>query len=326
MASQRRPDSRALGLLAALKQAPGRFDFYQALRRLECAYRDRPRLGEARHPQEEPVRLSQEASLAFAPTPISAFEWEGEETPRLVTRFFGLFGPHGPLPLHLTEYVRDRVRNAHDKTLQRFADVFHHRMLALYYRAFANAEPTLEHDRPASDRFVGYLGALIGRSSPERVQLFYAGRLAAQPKNAEGLAAVIGDFFRVPCSIEEFVGEWIEVPETSRWRLGGSALGAGTTLGARAWLCQGKFRVVIGPISQERFDELLPGTPTFEKLESLVKNYAGDELAWDVRLIVDETRQPWSLGKRSRLGWTTSLGKSKKSGSIVVKEASNGRD
>ena len=31
--------------------------------------------------------------------------------PRLLVHFFGLFGPDGPLPLHLTEYARDRRRN-----------------------------------------------------------------------------------------------------------------------------------------------------------------------------------------------------------------------
>jgi type VI secretion system protein ImpH len=79
--------------------------------------------------------------------------------------------------------------------------------------------------------------------------------------------------------------------------------------------------VVLGPVPQHRFEQLLPGGREFEKLEGLVKSYAGDQLAWDVRLIVDETREPWSLGKRSRLGWTTSLGKSKKSGTIVVRES-----
>ena len=41
----------------ALRKSPTEFDFFQVLRRLECAYRDRPRLGESVRPAEEPVRL-----------------------------------------------------------------------------------------------------------------------------------------------------------------------------------------------------------------------------------------------------------------------------
>jgi predicted component of type VI protein secretion system len=57
--------------------------------------------------------------------------------PRLGVRFFGLTGPQGPMPLHFTEYVRERARNHGDPTLARFLDLFHHRLLSLFYRAWA---------------------------------------------------------------------------------------------------------------------------------------------------------------------------------------------
>ena len=74
MASESGPDARALSLLAALEQHPDGFDLFQALRRVECAFPDRPRLGEALHAAEEPVRLAQEPSLAFAVSVIAALE------------------------------------------------------------------------------------------------------------------------------------------------------------------------------------------------------------------------------------------------------------
>lgn len=60
---------------------------------------------------------------------------------RLEQFFFGLGGPNGPLPLHLTEYMRERQRNHADPTSKRFLDVFHHRLLSLFYRAWAEARP-----------------------------------------------------------------------------------------------------------------------------------------------------------------------------------------
>src|SRR6478609_2460492 len=73
--------------------------------------------------------------------------------PRLYVTFGGMFGPQGPLPLHLTEYARDRIINSADPTFARFLDIFHHRMLSLVYRAWADAQPTVQFDRPESDRF-----------------------------------------------------------------------------------------------------------------------------------------------------------------------------
>ena len=73
-----------LALFAALARAPWSFDFFQALRRIEGVSADRPRLGKALRPSDEPVRLSQEASVAFAPSTLSAFEeQDGGLPPRL---------------------------------------------------------------------------------------------------------------------------------------------------------------------------------------------------------------------------------------------------
>jgi len=41
----------------------------------------------------------------------------------------------------------------------------------------------------------------------------------------------------------------------------------------------------------------------------VIRNYVGDELAWDVQLILRREEVPLlNLGRSSRLGWTTWLG------------------
>jgi type VI secretion system protein ImpH len=307
----------------ALRQAPTAFDFFQALRRLECAYPEKPRLGESVRPAEEPVRLGQEPSLGFAPSPLAAFlPGIDGAAPRLQVSFLGLAGPNGPLPLHLTEYVRDRQRNANDPTLARFFDVFHHRILSLFYRAWANSQPTVSRDRPADDPFVTYVGALLGLAMPglqrrdafpDEAKLFYAGRLAAQTRNAEGLQAMVGDHFKLRATVEEFVGSWVDLPESERWHLGrgpeGMRLGHSTNMGARAWNRQTKFRLVLGPLGRKQFQSLLPEGEALPQLQALVRNYVGDSLEWDLRLILDErTEQPLRLGG-ARLGWDAWLGR-----------------
>jgi type VI secretion system protein ImpH len=306
--------------LHELARAPHEFDFFQALRRLEVLTSDssdRPRFGAALRPVDEPIRLGQEPSLSFAPSSLARLSLGAEGAPpRLAVSFFGLLGPNGPLPLHLSEYARDRQRNSDDPTMVRFFDLFHHRMLMLFYRAWAGGQPTVSHDRPATDRFELYVGALAGfglpalRSRdafPDSAKFFYAGRLAAQSRNAEGLGAIVGDFFSMAARIQPFVGEWLEVPTDHRWRLGiardRGRLGVSATLGTHVWSRQQKFQVVLGPLSRSQFQRMLPGGSGLPKLAALVRNYVGDELRWDLRLILEErVEEPWHLG-RSRLAW-----------------------
>src|SRR4051794_8814689 len=151
-----------------LREKPHFYNYFAVMRLLEALHADRPRFGRSRRPAEDVLRLAQEPSVTHAPSAIAGFERGSEGRPdRLLVHFFGLFGPDGPLPLHLTEYARERRRNHNDPTFQRFADLFHHRLLSLFYRAWADVRPTVSFDRPTEDRFGFYLGALIGLSTAD---------------------------------------------------------------------------------------------------------------------------------------------------------------
>lgn len=322
MASPDRTSAYAVALLDALKREPYAFHFFQALRRLECLYREQPRLGKSSRLAEDPVRLAQEPSLAFAPATLAGFQPGDEERPARLTEYFlGLFGPNGPLPLHLTEYVRDRSRNVGDHTLACFADVFHHRMLCLFYRAWADVQPTVSFDRPETDRFNVYVGASFGLGMPslwqrdavpDLAKFHYAGCLSNPIRNVEGLEAILADFFKLPAMIETFVGHWLPLEEVSRCRLGESPatglLGMTAVIGERVWDCQYRFRIVMGPMGLADFQRFLPGSGSLRRLVAWVRNYIGDELLWDVNLVLrKEEVPPLVLGEGSRLGWTTWL-------------------
>ncbi len=320
MAGEKRAAADPVSRLEALAREPWEFHVFQALRLLECAAPGRPRVGEAARPADDLVRLAQEPTLAFAPTSITAYEpAAGGEPARLVVRFLGLFGPNGPLPLHLTEYALERLLHRKDPTLARFADVFHHRMLSLFYRAWATANPAAQFDRPDTDRYAVFLGALFGLGSPavrgrgtlpDRVLLHYAGALACPARHAEGLEGMLSDYLGMPARVEPFVGQWVDLAPRHHLRLGGGAdtcaLGRTATLGTRVWDGQGKFRVVLGPATLEGYERLLPGSDTLGRLVDLVRAYVGEEMAWDVRLVLAKEHVPYTtLGGTGRLGRTT---------------------
>lgn len=317
-------------IVEQVARVPEAFDFYQVLRRLESLYCDRPerpRFGSASRPADEPIRLGQEPSLAFAPRVLAGVApGKNGAPPRLSINFFGLLGPNGPMPLHITEYARERERHVEDSTMARFFDLFHHRMMLLFYRVWATAQPTVGHDHPASNRFITYIGAMAGLGMPslrgrdempDAAKYFYAGHLSGQTRHAEGLESMIHGFFEMPTRVEPFMGSWLEIPIGHQWRLGtrgpqGGALGGSTIAGRQVWSRQQKFRVTLGPLSRGQFQRMLPGGQSLKKLTALVRNYAGDEHLWDLRLILDEqTEEACRLG-RSRLGWTSWLGKPKR--------------
>ena len=310
-------------LLKDLEEKPYEFGFYQALRAIECLYAERPRLGTSRRPTDDPIRLAQEPSLTFESASLTAFEPGKDGKPhRLLVRLFGLLGPNGPMPMHLTEYVQARQRDFHDQTFARFLDIFHHRMLSLFYRAWANNEPTVSFDRPESDRFAGYVGSLAGLGMStlrkrddisDLTKFYYVGRLSGQTKCVEGLRAILTDYFNLPIGVEEFIGEWMRLPPNHICRLGTAestgTLGQSLIVGTRVWGAQHKFRIILGPLSFKDYERLLPTGDRIIRLVAMVRNYVGDELAWDVRLILKRKEVPTTcLDGSSRLGWTTWLG------------------
>ncbi len=326
------PDEAAVGeaaaatpeldaLLAQLAAAPHAYGFYQAMRLLEAAAPDRPRLGRSARPVQDSVRLAQDPSVVFPPATLAALEQADDRPARLLVRFFGLFGLDGPLPLHLTDYARDRTRNQRDPTFQRFADIFHHRALSLFWRAWADSRPTVSFDRPQDDRFATYVGALFGLglashrerdAMPDLTKLHFAGLLANQTRHAEGLAAILGAFFEMPVRIECFIGGWLQLSPPDWTRLGEartvSTLGGTAVLGSRVWSRTHKFRVVFGPLTLGEYLRLLPGGISFHRLIPIVRNYAGDTLDWDVNLHLRPEEVPATrLGVQGRLGWTTWL-------------------
>lgn len=322
----------SLSLFREIAEAPHRFGFFPALRRIECAHPDAPRIGTSNHLHEEPIRFGQAASLAFAPATLAELELSQDgKPPRLIEYFFGVFGANGPLPQHLTEYARDRQRNSGDETMVRFVDTFHHRLISLFYRAWADAQPTVNLDRPESDAFARRVGALCGYGmatlrerdrSPDNAKLAHVGLLARQVRNAEGLAQLLGNYFQIPVTVQQCQPHWLRLPREAQTRLSKgdptAQLGVSTLLGDRVWDCQSRFRIVLGPLSLLDYQRFLPGSESLGSLSDWVKNYVGLEFSWDVQLVLRQEQKPLTrLGTSGNLGWTAWLGNTSEKESLA---------
>ena len=318
MAESDRQTSDSIAAEMALR--PYAFNFFQAVRRLEAENRASPRVGASMRLEEDYLRFCQLPSLAFAPSSIEQIQQVGAVV-RMYVNFLGLFGPNGPLPQHLTEFARDRLRNAHDPTFVRFMDVFHHRMLSFFYRAWASNEKSVDFDRTDEARYADYFGSLFGigtaslqnrDSVPDWTKIHFAGRLAAQTRNAEGLEAILGNYFAIPTEIREFEGYWMKIPKENQCRLGETpetgSLGISAVAGERKYEVQLKFRIRMGPMDFADLQRLVPVGPSFRRLKDWVLNYVNQEFYWDLQCIVKAAAVPGiALGQGAMLGWTTWL-------------------
>lgn len=315
-------------LFAAVEAEPWAHDYYALLRRVDALRPEAPRTGQAQRPTQEALRLGQVPELDFAPAALASFQIRGNKPPKLGVRFFGLLGPQGAMPLHLTEYVRERLRQHSDPTLANFLDLFHHRLLSLFYRAWAQSQPTVHHDRPADDRYTAWLMSAAGLpangsgSLPASALAFQAGLLSARSRHPEALCKVLRQYFGVPVALQPHVGQWLTMEADDRSRLGHAAnrterstvpmaaLGVAANAGRKVWDRQYKFRLLLGPLSLRQYMDFLPGGAGWRPLLDWVRLLAGPQLRWDLQLSLRPDDRPApQLGRKVQLGVTCWLGR-----------------
>jgi type VI secretion system protein ImpH len=301
-----RPAARALpwhrhAVTRRLFERGHEFDFFQAVRLLQRMEPGRAGVGRGGTPQAEAVRFRARTSLSFPPSAIYELRrpTQSEPVPVMVQAFMGLTGPSGVLPRHYTELLykieRD-VRTPEKHALRDWFDLFNHRFVSLFYRAwekyrFYVAFERGEYDGPEPDPFTSALYSLIGLGvrplrgrlrvaardgvdeygEPRQrvvariedlVLLHFSGLLAHRPRSAVTLEAMLQDYFQVPARIDQFQGQWLQLGLSSRTSLdgdrGNNQLGRSAVAGDRVWDRQSKFRVRLGPMTYAQFTAFLP--------------------------------------------------------------------
>jgi type VI secretion system protein ImpH len=277
------------------------FDFFQAVRLLQRLDPSRVGVGLGGPPQSEAVRFRARISLSFPPSTI--YELRRPTTalpvPVMVQAFLGLTGPSGVLPRHYTELLyrieRD-IKGIEKHALRDWLDLFNHRFVSLFYRAWEKYRFYIpyerkEYDGLEPDPFTSCLYSLVGLGVPplrgrlhvstwetfhefgeiqqkvvarieDLVLLHFSGMLAHRPRCAVALEAILRDYFQVPARIRQFQGQWLQLEPPNRSRLdgevGNNQLGVSAVAGDRVWDTQSKFRVRLGPLNYDQFLDLLP--------------------------------------------------------------------
>lgn len=316
MSSQKAP-----ALIAQLLAAPGAFSFVQAVDILEQAagVHGTARLGQGSDPQAEAVTLTAAFEFAFRPVPIERLDLLPDRRWRLTTNFFGLAGPDGPLPESYVELVRAQALARVPTATADFLAIFQHRLLALVYRAENALRCAGPFSRPGAGPLAPALRSLAGlpdsAGSAELEQMLLSNLpLAAQQRRSlAGLAGMLRRQFGVRVRAREWVGRWLDLPDTLHSVLGAQGrndlLGQGAVLGTRCWRADGAVRVFFARQAGPDFLALLPGGARHAELMRLCAWYLGPDIACHVHLSLrpDAVLDP-VLGPDALLGRTTWLG------------------
>jgi type VI secretion system protein ImpH len=304
-----------------LFEEPYSFEFVQAVRLMRLLYKNRSSVGLFQPPRTEVLHFGVVPSLSFPASEVFSLERREDSPPLMRVNFFGSVGPLGVLPIYYTELVANRVQ-ARDYTLRDFLDIFHHRLISLFYRSWQKYRFMVGYERSEGDQFSQYLLDIIGLGTPglqnrqkisDTSLLYYAGLIAQHPRSAAALEQIVSDYFRVPARVEQFLGAWYRLSEDAQCNLDDTEfdsqqVGFGVVVGDEIWDPQARVRLVLGPLSLTQYLDFLPSGTAHQPLRTLVRFFAGDQLDFEVQLILTRGDVPaceiGGTGETSpQLGW-----------------------
>ncbi|MCX8958678.1 type VI secretion system baseplate subunit TssG [Erwinia psidii] len=303
------------------KERPWNAGFISLMRAIAAKNQSTPLPGTSTLPSQEKYRIGQSATMIFSPREIARIDSEEDKT-KLQLFGLGVWGPQGAMPLYISEQIYSRAE-LHDQTMVDFLDIFHHRALSLFYRAWFVAQDTASLDRTDDERFSFYVASLAGMDPkeldskilPAHARLASSAHLIREARNPEGLLGALQYYFEVPARMEEFASQWIFLSPEDLSILGRSSgamlLGDGAILGDTVQDRQHKFKLILGPLSLQQYMRFSPWGQDLPVLREWVRNFTGFEYAWDTQLMLAASEVPRAtLGGEHQLGYASWLERS----------------
>lgn len=292
-------------------------DFFELLRQLETATM---RFGRAGSAGSEPARLAQQPRQAFAVSDLAGFQPGGQgRAPVVSVNLLGLIGPEGPMPLHLTRWIIARQSSrwfagadssgaTADTSFLDFINMLQHRMMALYWRAWADSRAGVQIAHGDGGQVTAMMRAMAGiglpgtRSDDARIdgsKLHHATSLSQEVRGPERLTSFLQSVLGVPVSLSEFVGVWLEIPEGLQTRIGlrHNRLNDGAIVGERRFDRKSRAEIRLGPLTRAEFDRFSDDPLAKKRLRHALIFAQGNDIDFDIRLVLAASEVP-----RARLG------------------------
>lgn len=327
MATQSGELDSDLAMLEVLRKEPFKFGFFEAVRLFQQMLPGRKPVGQFYKPASETLRFTGNPSFSFPASEVQELNLDDDpDVPaKMKVNFLGLSAPTGILPTPYTELILERAQRK-DHVLRDFLDLFNHRIISLFYRAWEKHHFFVSFELRTRDSVSPIILSLLGMGTkgleqrqgvPDRAFIFYAGLLAQKPRCAQNLKQLLEDYFEVDVEVEQFIGKWIPLGETDQTALDESQssaerLGFGAVVGDEVWDQQSTVRVKLGPLTLDQYLGFLPReeSTAYADLKALLKFWANDQLDFEVQLILKRDDTPElhfdsHTASEPLLGWTT---------------------
>lgn len=246
------------------------------------------------------LRLLGHTALGFVPSDILRIQTAlpSGEAYGLVTAAMSLAGNSGPLPSPFGELILTR-NSQKDFATRDFLDIFHHRLLRLFYLIRKRSRPSLGWSIPGQPA-IGRLTSHLANLPSTRVNGFpvawgrHAALLGGIPRSVQGLTQFLNDRLGLPFRIRSLTGGWRPLPADYHCALGRRApaqslegqkpratdtaltamkLGQTAVLGRNYWTPEAGLELRLPDLPYALIQSLLPGQPNAEMLSSCLRHY-----------------------------------------------------
>ena len=266
--------------------------------------------------RDELVRFRHDPELVFHSSDVASMRLGPGGRVELTSTFLGATGSVSPLATFFTEDIlRERTQDAN--TLGAFYDLFHHRLIALCYRALRRSALPWSIRTSGDDVFTGRALAITGLP-PHRheealspvARLGHSRVLARRPRGRAALEAALALAFPgLPVNVVDIFPRSVRLSTDQHLRLGrrNNRLGHETRIGRHMHGQGGLVRLVVGPVDRPTFDSLLPGAKQHTRLREVVDEVTGGLLEVEPEIELHFGEEPRTVlggrGKRPpRLG------------------------
>jgi len=299
------------------------FEFFQAVSLLQRLGTELQPVGGFSSPEDEVVRFRVNQRLGFPASEIQQLDADGDRQPEMTVNFMGLTGPMSLLPYPYSELILERQR-AKDHSLAAFLDIFNHRAVSLFYRAWQRSNFPVTYTAGGRDQFTRYLFDLIGLGTAglrdrqeidDEALLHYVALLAMQSRSAVALEQIIADYFQVPVEIQQFMGAWYSLGSDTQCDMEEEEspsiqLGQGAVVGDAIWDRQARVRIRLGPLSLDRYCDFLPEGTAYNALRAITRFFSNQCIDFEAQLVLDRNQAPrveldFDSDIPARLGWVS---------------------
>ncbi|ALQ56518.1 MAG: type VI secretion system protein ImpH [Pseudoalteromonas tetraodonis] len=251
-------------------------------------------------PKQELIKFTATQKFGYPGNAITKLEQasfeDGLHKVNMQISFMGLTGCSGALPQFYSELVMQRLRYK-DTTMRDFYDMFNHRLVSLYYRAWKKYKPSLNHVNKDKnkDPYTQILGLLSGGYNDH--QLHFSGLYSRKIRNAFDLKSVLSSYLGCDVVIKQMVGKWHDLKPQEQTCLASerlyegqhARLGVDTVIGKKIWDISSNIEIHISTTDIDKAKSLLPKGKLFELATKIVKDYAGNAISF--RLIIESDFQ-----------------------------------